>query len=339
MLPTSLSARSVGDVLRADYPSNASTALTVVVPDDSSNPSAVRTYAAALAKVPGVDSVTPGPRDGASTYLTVNNHLDPYSDAGSRLVHDVRGVAAPWPVQTTGQAAESVDSLHSLAADLPLAIALIALATFVVLFLFTGSVVLPLKALLLNTLSLTATFGAMVWVFQDGHLHWLFHNTTTGYLAATMPILMFCLAFGISMDYEVFLLSRIREEWRATGDNTLAVSRGLARTGRIVTAAAVLMSIVFIGVSTSKVSFIQLFGSGMALAVLMDATLIRGVLVPAFMRLAGRWNWWAPAPLARWHERHGFSDEPARETDRPGGPGGPDSAGPARASGDLVQTG
>src|SRR5581483_3009014 len=158
------------------------------------------------------------------------------------------------------------------------------------------------------------TFGAMVWVFQEGHLSSLLGFTPTGYLVANMVILMFCLAFGMSMDYEVFLLSRIGEEWNRSAkthdDNTRAVQLGLARTGRIVTAAAALMAIVFASMVISKVGFMQLFGLGLTLAVLADATLVRGILVPAFMRLLGRRNWWAPRPLARLHQRFGLSDEP-----------------------------
>jgi RND superfamily putative drug exporter len=165
----------------------------------------------------------------------------------------------------------------------------------------------------LNTLSLSATFGAMVWVFQEGHLGWLFPElTTTGYLVPTMPPLMFCLAFGLSMDYEVFLLSRIREAWlespQTAADNAHAVALGLGRTGRIVTAAALLMSIVFAAIAGSSVSFMMLFGAGLTLAVIMDATVVRGILVPAFMRLAGRWNWWAPRPLAKLHARFGLHE-------------------------------
>jgi RND superfamily putative drug exporter len=158
----------------------------------------------------------------------------------------------------------------------------------------------------------------MVWVFQDGHLAGLFGDlTTTGYLVPTMPLLMFCVAFGLSMDYEVFLLSRIREAWLASGrtaaDNTRAVAVGLGRTGRIVTAAALLMAIVFASIATSGIAFMMLFGTGLTLAVLMDATIVRGTLVPAFMRLAGRWNWWAPRPLARVHGRFGLSEGPASQ--------------------------
>jgi RND superfamily putative drug exporter len=219
-------------------------------------------------------------------------------------------------VKYTGPTAENRDALAALGAALPWAILLIVLATLIVLFLFTGSVLLPIKALVLNALSLSATFGAMVWIFQDGHLGWLFPDlTATGYITPTMPPLMFCLAFGLSMDYEVFLLSRIREAWlesdRTNEDNTHAVALGLGRTGRIVTAAALLMAIVFASMATSSVGFMMLFGTGLTLAVLMDATVVRGVLVPAFMRIAGRWNWWAPAPLARLHARFGLAEGPA----------------------------
>src|SRR5439155_19140793 len=173
----------------------------------------------------------------------------------------------------------------------------------VVLLLMFGSLLVPVKAVVLNLLSLTATFGAMVWVFQDGHLSGPLRFTATGLLDTTTPILMFCIAFGLSMDYEVFLLSRIKEEHDHGADNVTSVAMGLERTGRIVTAAAALLSVVFIATATSHVTFIKLFGVGLTMAVLMDATLIRAALVPAFMRLAGAANWWAPAPLRRFHDR------------------------------------
>jgi RND superfamily putative drug exporter len=171
--------------------------------------------------------------------------------------------------------------------------------------------VLPLKALLLNVLSLSAAFGALVWIFQDGHLG-AFGTTATGTLVATLPVLLFCIAFGLSMDYEVFLLSRIREYWLASGrtraDNDESVALGLARTGRVITAAALLMSISFAALVAAQVSFMRMFGLGLTLAVLVDATLVRMMLVPAFMHLLGRWNWWAPKPLARLHDRIGISE-------------------------------
>jgi RND superfamily putative drug exporter len=205
-------------------------------------------------------------------------------------------------------AAQLLDSKASLFGDLPLALAIIAVITFVLLFLMFGSVVVPTKALVLNLLSLSATFGAMVWMFQDGHGAGLLGFTTTGTLVASSPILMFCVAFGLSMDYEVFLLSRIKEEHDHGADNVHAVAVGLQRTGRIVSASALLMSIIFLAFATSEVSFIKLFGIGLTLAVLLDAFVIRGTLVPAFMRLAGEANWWAPRWLRRVHGRVGISE-------------------------------
>ena len=189
---------------------------------------------------------------------------------------------------------------------------------FVLLFLLTGSVVVPLKALLLNMLSLTAAFGALVWIFQDGHFNGL-GTTPTGTLVANMPVLLFCIAFGLSMDYEVFLVSRIREFWLAAKepDNNEAVALGIAHTGRIITAAALIMSISFAALIAANVSFMRMFGLGLTLAVLVDATLVRMVLVPAFMRLLGGRNWWAPHWLKRVHDRLGISEAPEIEPPKP----------------------
>lgn len=332
VLPQSAPARQVGDSLRAQYSTNATATINVVAPDISADPSALAGYGARLSAIPGVTSVTSaagtfsdgrevaGPsgaprRVGRATYLSIAVGADPQSATAKTVLADVKDISAPWPVLIGGQTADNADSIAVLAKALPWAIAWIAAAIFVVLFLFTGSLVLPLKTLVLNALSLSATFGAMVWVFQYGHLGSLYSDlTTTGYLVPTMPLLMFCVAFGLSMDYEVMVVSRIREEWlaggRTTAGNTQAVALGLARTGRIVTAAALLMAIVFAAIASSRVSFMMLFGTGLALAVLMDATIVRGTLVPAFMRLAGRWNWWAPRPLARLHDRIGLTEAP-----------------------------
>jgi RND superfamily putative drug exporter len=211
-------------------------------------------------------------------------------------------------VLVTGSAAQLVDSKTAIFAKVPWALAIVAIVTFVTLFLMFGSLLVPTKAVVLNLLSLTATFGAMVWVFQSGHGAGFLNFTPTGTLDTTVPILMFCIAFGLSMDYEVFLLSRIKEEHDHGADTVTSVARGLERTGRIVTAAAALLAIVFISFATSHITFIKLFGIGLTLAVLMDATLIRGTLVPAFMRLAGNANWWAPGPLRRLYERIGISE-------------------------------
>src|SRR5690242_12406661 len=211
----------------------------------------------------------------------------------------------------TGAAQTNRDSVDAITSRLPLVLGLIAVIMFVLLFLLTGSVVMPLKALVLNVLSLTAAFGAMVWIFQDGHLGAL-GTTPTGTLVANMPVLLFCIAFGLSMDYEVFLVSRIREYWvksaKTRADNDESVALGLAKTGRVVTAAALLMSISFAALIAAQVAFMKMMGVGMTLAILADATLIRMALVPAFMHLLGRWNWWAPKPLARLHERIGISE-------------------------------
>ncbi len=221
---------------------------------------------------------------------------------------------APFTTLVTGGSADLVDTKASLYGSLPFALAIIGLVTFVLLFLMFGSLVVPLKAVVLNMLSLSATFGALVWIFQDGHLSGLLGFTATGSIEITMPILMFAIAFGLSMDYEVFLLSRIKEEHDAGRSNTDSVASGLERTGRIVTAAAVLIAVVFIAFATSNVSFMKMFGVGMTLAVLVDAFIVRATLVPAFMRLAGAANWWAPSWMNRIYQRFGIREhsEPMR---------------------------
>jgi RND superfamily putative drug exporter len=243
-------------------------------------------------------------------WVSVVPNVEPVSAAGEQLVHDVRAVPTPdqTPAYVSGLGAQLVDTKASILARLPWAVGIIVLATFVLLFLSFGSLLVPAKAVVLNTLSLTATFGAMVWIFQDGHLSGPLGFTPTGVLDLTTPILMFCIAFGLSMDYEVFLLSRIKEEHDRTGDNTHSVAVGLARTGRIITAAAATIAVVFLAFATSHVTFIKLFGLGLALAVIVDATVIRATLVPAFMRLAGEANWWAPRWMTRIYERVGMSE-------------------------------
>jgi RND superfamily putative drug exporter len=246
--------------------------------------------------------------------VTVVGTGGPESAAADRLVTDVRGTPAPAPALVGGRAAVLHDIKASLVSRLPWAAGIIIATTVILLFLFTGSVLMPVKAVLLNVLSLTATFGALVFLFQDGHWGALIgHPIITGSLDMTIPVLMFCVAFGLSMDYEVFLLSRIREEWRSSGDNRRAVAVGMQRTGRLITAAAALIAVVLLAFATSQVTLLRMFGLGLAIAVVVDATLVRGILVPAFMRLAGRANWWAPGPLRRLHERIGLAeaaDEP-----------------------------
>ena len=212
-----------------------------------------------------------------------------------------------------GGAQMNRDIVSAVTSRIPLVLGLICAVTFVLLFLLTGSLVLPLKAIVHNVLSLSAAFGALVWVFQEGHLGAL-GTTPTGTMEANIPVLMFCVAFGLSMDYEVFLLARIREFWLKSGgtraDADEAVALGLARTGRVVTAAALIMAIAFAALIAAQVSFMRIFGLGLTLAVIVDATLVRMALLPAFMQVMGKRNWWAPRPLARLHERIGISEEP-----------------------------
>jgi uncharacterized membrane protein YdfJ with MMPL/SSD domain len=332
VLPESMSAREVGDQLRDDFAVDASRNVRVVLPDATGvTPEALGRYAAQLSQVPGVTSVSSptgsfvngapagppsaaaGLKDG-SAFLTVGSNAPLFSDASEAQLERFRAVTPPEgkQAQLTGVAQVNRDSSTAITERLPVVLAVIAAITFVLLFLLTGSVVLPLKALVLNVLSLTAAFGALVWIFQEGHLGAL-GTTPTGTLVAQMPVLLFCIAFGLAMDYEVFLASRIREYWlsspgKTRADNDEAVARGLARTGRVITAAALVMVISFAALISAQVAFMRMFGVGLTLAILVDATLVRMLLVPAFMHVLGRWNWWAPKPLARLHERFGISE-------------------------------
>jgi RND superfamily putative drug exporter len=338
VLPQSLSARQVGDELRTDFAVDSARNVTVVIADTAGiTPPELDRYASALSQVPDVSSVSApggtftggrsvGPPSAAtgfkdgSAFLTVGSTAPLFTDASETQLTRLRAVPPPAgeKVELTGVAQINRDSSESITSRLPMVLGIIAAITFVLLFLLTGSVVLPLKALVLNVLSLTAAFGALVWIFQEGHLGAL-GTTPTGTLVANMPVLLFCIAFGLSMDYEVFLVSRIREYWLKSGktraDNDESVALGLARTGRVVTAAALLMSISFAALIAAQVAFMRMFGVGLTLAVLADATLVRMLLVPAFMHVLGRWNWWAPSPLARLHERIGISEAPEAQPD------------------------
>ena len=347
VLAPGASVRRVGDAIRSGFSSREAAALAVVSADEiDPGGDALDGYAKALSTVPGVTRVDAatghylsglqllGPTElsrrfttaaGRGTWLSIVPSVEPFSPAGEALVKAVRATPAPFPVLVGGEAARLVDGKAALAGRLPLALALIAVSTFVLLFLMVGSLLVPLKALVLNILSLSATFGALVFVFQDGHLAGLLNFTPTGTISVFTPVLLFCIAFGLSMDYEVFLLSRIKEEFDQGVDNDEAVAVGLERTGRIVTAAALLMAVVFVALATAEVTVVKIFGVGLALAVLVDAFLIRATLVPAFMRLAGRANWYAPRRLRRLHLRYGiWETEPldivegvSAEIDRP----------------------
>ena len=331
VLPTSVSAHQVGDQLRNDFADNSATAVTAVIPDAGGlTPVDLERYAVELSRVPDVSAVSAptgtfvaGARVGApsaatgvaqgSAFLTIGSTAPLFSDTSQTQLDRLHAVPGPAgrPVELTGIAQTNRDSVEAITSRLPGVLGLIAVITFALLFLLTGSVVLPLKALMLNVLSLTAAFGALVWIFQDGHLDAL-GTTSTGTLVANIPVLLFCIAFGLSMDYEVFLLSRIREYWLKSGrtraDNDRSVALGLARTGRVITAAALVMSISFAALFGAHVQFMRMLGLGLTLAVLVDATLVRMVLLPASMHVLGRWNWWAPKPLVWLHDRIGLRE-------------------------------
>ncbi|HZA76145.1 MAG TPA: MMPL family transporter [Acidimicrobiales bacterium] len=312
-LPESNEARQVAEGLATRFEGNQSEQFAVVLPGtdaDGADARAVAAFAEDVRALDGVSDVTVESAD-AGSWLNVVPSVVLLSPEGEDLVEDLRGLDAPFEFGVEGDAAELVDSKAAIYDRLPLALAIVGITTFVLLFAVFGSILVPIKAIVLNLLSLTATFGAMVWIFQDGHLSGVLDFTATGQLDVSMPILMFCIAFGLSMDYEVFLLSRIKEEHDRTGDNTQAVAVGLAKTGRLITAAALVLAITFAAFVTSGMSFMKLMGLGLTLAIVMDATIVRGLLVPAFMRLAGEANWWAPAPLRRLQQRWGFREAPA----------------------------
>jgi RND superfamily putative drug exporter len=328
VLPPSDPAAVASRVIGEQFPGREATPVDVILPGGAGNPEQVRAYAQQLSRVDGVKQVTapdvvvadgravapnPQPRSysaGQDVRLSVVGTVEPRSAAGQRLVKDLRAVPAPVPDRLVGGAAASfTDSQDALVSSGRWALLWIAGATLVVLFLFTGSVVLPVKALVLNVLSLGATLGVLVWVFQEGHLRSLLGNfTVTGTIDTSTGLLVAVVAFALSMDYEVFLLSRIKEEHDAGSGTVESVALGLQRSGRIITAAALLLAVVFAAFLSASVTSIKLLGLGVAFAILLDATVVRGLLVPAFMRLAGRWNWWAPAPLAALHRRIGLRE-------------------------------
>src|SRR6266542_2359809 len=317
-LPAGTQSRQVSQTLDRDFTRNATTAIEVVV--SGADAADLRGYTERLRALPGATGAQVTQTAADTSRIAVRYDADPISSRARQLVADVRAVDPPVGsrVLVGGDTAELVDLLGSLGRTLPWMAAFVGLVTFVLLFLAFGSVLLPLKAIVMNLLSLTASFGALVWIFQQGHLSGLLGFTPTGTVEATQPILMLAIAFGLSMDYEVFLLSRVREQWDRTGDNTTAVAGGLQRTGRIITSAALLMVVVIGAFSTSGITFIKMIGVGMIIAILIDATVVRALLVPATMRLLGRYNWWAPRPLARFWDRYGH-----REHGQPLTPPGP----------------
>ncbi|HEX9624101.1 MAG TPA: MMPL family transporter [Streptosporangiaceae bacterium] len=316
VLPAAAQARVVTEALSRDFVGNPTAPIESLIsfggPIQSSpaREAALSTYTRDLAKVPGVTGArVTGVRDNVAR-VDLHYDADPMSVAARSIVSEARAVTPPAGSQAVigGQTAQLADELSSLSSTLPWMALVMAAATFVLLFLAFGSVVLPLKAIVMNVLSLSATFGLIVWIFQWGHLSGLLQFTPTGTIDPSTPILMLAILFGLSMDYEVFLLSRIRERYDVTGDNTAAVASGLQRTGGVITSAALLLVIVVGAFSASGITFIKLMGVGMIVALLVDATIVRVLLVPATMRLLGRANWYAPRPLRRLYAKYGISE-------------------------------
>ena len=306
VLPEASSARQVDTALKRDFDVRRTTPITLVARTEPGP--ALERYLDEVRNVPGVLDVGAPRREDGLMLVDAVPRRGALSEESQEAVRDVRGLDPPFEVLSRGATATLVDLKESLVNHLPAALAVLMGTTLIVLFLMTGSVVLPIKALLMNLLTMSATFGLLVLIFQDGRFEGLLDYTSQGALEATQPIFLFAVAFGLSTDYGVFLLARIKEARDAGVANDEAVAVGLERTGRIVTAAALLFSVAVGAFATSEIIFIKELGIGTALAVLIDATIIRALLVPSLMQLLGDWNWWAPRPLARLHARIGLRE-------------------------------
>lgn len=305
LLPLGSDQRAYVEEIASQYPGSAAPSVQVVA---GGSLEAVTAWSARLADLPGVASVDPPSPLGGYVYVGVRpTSPDPGGAETSDVVRAVRDVPAPFPVVVTGQAANQIDFVDALVARMWWAFGVVAAATLALLFLMTGSVLIPIKALLTNVVSLSATIGVLVWAFQDGHLEGVLGFRSTGGIETYVLALVLAFAFGLAMDYEVFLLSRIKEQHDAGLDNDTAVRVGLQRSGRIITSAAAIIIVVFVGFLLGKLLVIKEVGFSLAVAVLIDATLVRMLLVPATMTLLGRANWWAPKPLHRLHQRFGLS--------------------------------
>ncbi|MFG3345483.1 MMPL family transporter [Streptomyces sp. NPDC048018] len=322
-LPVTAESRVVQDRLREGFPGSPGGALTVLA-EGQATPAQYADYRDRIGRLDGITRVdgpvTSGTGGRTHAYFTVVPEGEGVGAGAQRVVGELRAEQAPFDTSVTGAAAVLVDSKDAIGERLPWAAGIIAVVTLLLVFLLTGSVLIPVQAVVLNALSLTAMFGAVVWVFQEGHLSGLLGFTPTGDIETTLPVLMFCVAFGLSMDYGVFLLSRIKEEYDATGDHEHAVRFGLRRTGGLITAAAVILAVVMVAIGTSRVTNTKMLGLGVALAVLMDAMVVRSLLVPSVMKLTGRLTWWAPGPLRRLHDRFGISEGGDTDTGRISGP-------------------
>jgi uncharacterized membrane protein YdfJ with MMPL/SSD domain len=313
-LPASAPSRIASELGNREFGGQTSSADIVV---QGASRSQLDAYISRLGKFGGVQSArlvdqgaTSRSGAGATSLVQVSWLGTSQTEQSQQLVRGLRGVDPGTGANALvgGLSATTVDLIDSIGAHLPWMGALVVAVMFALLFVAFGSLVLPLKAVVMNVVSLGASFGVVTWIFQDGHLSGLLGFTAPGYLDVTQPILMLAIIFGLSMDYEVFLLSRVREEWDLTGDNTTAVANGLQHSGRIITSAALLLAVVIGAFATSGILLMKMIGIGMLVAVLIDATVVRALLVPATMRLLGTANWWAPGPLRRWWERHGLRE-------------------------------
>jgi trehalose monomycolate/heme transporter len=329
VLPSSAAPRVVTEALNRDFPGNPTAPIEALVQfrgpvaASPARAAGLAAYASRLDHVPGVTAAQVTGVHGNVARIDLSYGPGPYTPQARAIAGQVRDVAAPpgATAQVGGQTAALADQLSSIGHTLPWMALAVVIATFVLLFLAFGSLVLPVEAIVANIASLSAMYGVVTWIFADGHLSGLLGFTPNGTISPTIPVLMFAIMFGLSMDYEVFLLSRIRERYVATGDNTAAIASGLQRTGGVITSAALLLVIVIGMFSLSSITFIKLLGVGMIVALVLDATLVRMLLVPATMRLLGDANWWAPAPLRRLHARYGIRED--------GGPGPAPVAEPA----------
>ncbi len=305
MLPASNSAAIATALQTERFPGQTGTPIEIITFDGASNVDALNQYANRISQVPGIVGVVPPQVIGEDVRIVAYQSMLPRTPESQKLIHDLRDVKAPTGTLIGGVAADYTDSQDGISRTLPWAFGWIAISVLLLVFIFTGSIILPIKAVILNVLSLAATMGVLTWVFIDGNLQWLVGSfTVTGSLDTSIVILIAVVVFGLSMDYELFLLSRIREEHLEGRSNVESVALGLQRSARIITAAAVILAVVFSAFVTSGVTSIKTMGFGVALAVILDATLIRGLLVPALMRLFGENNWWAPKSLQRFTLKH-----------------------------------
>jgi len=305
VLPASSQTAIASAMAIADFPGQEANPVEVIIPNGMGKQAEIAAYAEQIAKVPGIVRVSPVQIAGNAVRFSAVHSMSPRTNEAQAMIEAIRKLPAPAGTLVGGVAADYTDTQGGIAKTLPWALGWIAIGVLILLFMFTGSIILPIKAVLLNVLSLGAMMGALTWIFIDGHLGWLvgsFTNTHT--IDTSMVLLISVVTFGLSMDYEVFLLSRIKEEHEAGMKNVDAVATGLQRSARIITAAALLLAVVFATFVTSGVTNIKMLGFGVAFAIILDATLIRGLLVPALMRLFGERNWWAPKALKRFTVSH-----------------------------------